>query len=73
MTLQEIVEQLESCNYECEAGTLENNVAWRELKQIAEGKSPIHIPIHYDPIVPADEVWFRHNGQITRVINVGRD
>jgi hypothetical protein len=34
MTLQEIVEQLESCNYECEAGTLENNVAWRELKQI---------------------------------------
>lgn len=32
MTLREIIEQLESCNYECEAGNLENNVAWQELK-----------------------------------------
>jgi hypothetical protein len=36
MTLQEIIEQLESCHYECEAGTLENNVAWRELKERVE-------------------------------------
>jgi hypothetical protein len=35
MTLQEIIEQLESCHYECEAGTLENNVAFIELKRIA--------------------------------------
>lgn len=34
MTLQEIIEQLESCHYECEAGPLENNVAWIELKQL---------------------------------------
>jgi hypothetical protein len=35
MTLAEIIEQLESCNYECEAGPLENNVAWQELKKVA--------------------------------------
>jgi hypothetical protein len=33
--LQQIVEQLESCNYECQAGTLENNVAWQKLKRFA--------------------------------------
>jgi predicted DNA binding CopG/RHH family protein len=36
MTLTEIIEQLESCNYECEAGRLENNVAWQELKKMAQ-------------------------------------
>jgi hypothetical protein len=36
MTLQEIIEQLESCHYECEAGTLENNAAFRKMKQVAE-------------------------------------
>jgi hypothetical protein len=32
MTLKEIVEQLKSCRYECEAGPLENNVAFIELE-----------------------------------------
>lgn len=32
MTLAEIVEQLESCGFECEAGKLENSVAFRELR-----------------------------------------
>lgn len=36
MTLEEIVEQLESCEYECEAGKLENNIAFWELKRLAE-------------------------------------
>lgn len=36
MTLREIIEQLESCNYECEAGNLENNIAWQELEQRIE-------------------------------------
>jgi hypothetical protein len=36
MTLAEIIEQLEACGYECEAGPLENNVAWQELKEIAQ-------------------------------------
>lgn len=36
MTLNEIIEQLESCNYECEAGSLENNIAWIELKERKE-------------------------------------
>lgn len=31
MNISEIIEQLESCHYECEAGPLENNVAWGEL------------------------------------------
>lgn len=34
--LKEIVEQLESCKYECQAGPLENNVAFIELKELAE-------------------------------------
>ncbi len=35
MNLIEIVEQLESCNYECEAGALVNNTHFIELKRIA--------------------------------------
>lgn len=35
MTLAEIVEQLRSCNYECEAGRLEDNVAFVELERLA--------------------------------------
>lgn len=41
MNLKEIVEQLESCNYECEAGPLENNVAFIELKKRVEFESKI--------------------------------
>lgn len=36
MTLTEIVNQLRSCNYECEAGKLENNLAWIELVKMAK-------------------------------------
>lgn len=35
MTLSEIVDQLESCGYTCEAGPLSHNVAFIELKRIA--------------------------------------
>ncbi len=35
MSLLEIIEQIESCTYQCEAGTLENNLAWVELRQMA--------------------------------------
>jgi hypothetical protein len=38
VTLGEIIEQLESCGYECEAGRLEDNLAWRELKEMAESE-----------------------------------
>jgi len=34
--LNEIIQQLEACHYECEAGPLENNVAWIELRAVAE-------------------------------------
>lgn len=36
MSLAEIVEQLKSCNYECEAGPLENNVAFIELVRLSK-------------------------------------
>ncbi|MDL5023749.1 hypothetical protein [Bacillus velezensis] len=34
-TLKEIVEQLKVCRYECEAGPLENNVAFQKLAALA--------------------------------------
>jgi hypothetical protein len=42
MTLSEIVEQLRSCGFECEAGPLESNVAFEELVRLAsvEVKAP---------------------------------
>ena len=40
-TLQKIVDQLEWCNYECEAGYLNNNVAFLSLKQKAEHDAKI--------------------------------
>ncbi len=36
MTLTEIIEQLEWCDYQCEAGTLKNNVAFIQLKRMSE-------------------------------------
>lgn len=36
MTLKECIEQLEYCNYECEAGKLECNVAFRQIKEVVE-------------------------------------
>jgi len=35
-TLKEIVEQLRDCGFECEAGSLEHNVAFRKLAELAE-------------------------------------
>ena len=35
-TLAKIVEQLEGCNYECESGTLNNNVAFLALKGMSK-------------------------------------
>lgn len=34
--LPEIIKQLESCGYNCEAGSLQNNVAFIELKRMAD-------------------------------------
>lgn len=36
MELKEIIEQLESCKFECQAGPLENNTAFIALKEYAE-------------------------------------
>ena len=35
-TMKEIVEQLESCKYKCIGGNLENNIAFIQLKKIAD-------------------------------------
>jgi hypothetical protein len=37
--LKDIVEQLELCNYECEAGKLENNTAFVLLKELSKRTS----------------------------------
>lgn len=34
-TIEKIISQLESCNYKCEGGPLENNVAFRSLKRMS--------------------------------------
>jgi hypothetical protein len=36
MNLNKIVEQLEACNFKCEAGPLELNESFIELKKLAE-------------------------------------
>ena len=36
MTLAEIVEQLEFCDYQCEGGPLTNNIAFIELKRLGQ-------------------------------------
>lgn len=49
MNLKEIVEQLESCGYECEGGSLENNVAFQELKKMAD-QCPTLEPFNFVPV-----------------------
>jgi len=39
--LQAIVEELELCKFSCEAGSLENDLAFQELKRIASDKHNI--------------------------------
>jgi len=51
VTLEGIVEQLISCNYECEAGPLENNLAFIELKRRAN-----RIPNGLYPVAEM-EIW----------------
>ena len=38
MAMKSIVEQLEACGYECEAGPLEHNIAFRALVELASVK-----------------------------------
>lgn len=46
MNIEEIIEQLEACNFRCEAGPLEKNVAFVALKEMlkpSEPRSPMTI------------------------------
>ena len=54
MTLKEIVEQLRMCGYVCEAGPLENNVAFIELVRMAELSvlPPVSVSSVWDPNPP---------------------
>ena len=36
LKLDELIPQLKSCGYECEAGKLECNVAFRQIKEVVE-------------------------------------
>ena len=42
-TLQEAIAKVEKCDFECEAGPLQNNVGFRRIKQLAEN-GPKFIP-----------------------------
>lgn len=50
-TIKEIVEQLSKCNYECEGGYLNNNIAFIRLKEISElsyqPKFQVNEPVMY--------------------------
>ncbi|MGF7528504.1 hypothetical protein [Bacillus paralicheniformis] len=39
-TLKEIVEQIKECGFECEAGPLINNAAFRKLAELADVQLP---------------------------------
>jgi hypothetical protein len=56
MNLEEIVEQLESCNYECEGGSLKNNVAFIKLKKMVgrgeSGSGLMICPLHLTCLDP---------------------
>jgi hypothetical protein len=45
MTLTEIVEQLRSCKFTCEAGALEQNIAFIALEILAENQGEIQVEI----------------------------
>lgn len=56
MKMQEIVDQLELCKYECEGGPLENNVAFVALRVIAEEGMSCSLCVHHT-------TGERHEGQ----------
>ena len=47
MTLPEIITQLEACHFECEAGPLEMNIAFVELKQMAHNSESLRRAFGY--------------------------
>lgn len=51
LTLKQIVDQLEACNFECEAGSLTTNSAFIELKELIYGK------------VNVDDAWIKGRKQ----------
>ncbi|MEH6941625.1 hypothetical protein [Bacillus sp. JJ722] len=56
-SLKEIVEQLESCGYKCEAGSLSMNVDFQLLKEFAGvGKSDVTAPKVLSPQQQRDEI-----------------
>lgn len=78
MALKEIVKQIESCGYECEAGPLENNQAFQRLKELAAHELPDMSVLTIDPngryifqmpkATPRDEiVWVR--AQLDKLFN----
>lgn len=63
MTLQEIVTQLHACGYTCEAGKLENNVAWQELERLAKERTWVPLTgdsLDYATLDPHVGIWAYH-------------
>jgi hypothetical protein len=59
-SIYEIIEQLKSCNYQCEAGPLENNVAFIDLERHAklQGCHNWHVKMS----ACGECVWCERNG-----------
>ncbi len=79
-SLKEIVEQLVSCGYTCEAGPLENNVDFRTLAKIAgvEMKATIHagetiIPAQKSPRQIRDEIIEKAKCDLIKLKIIARD
>jgi len=58
MTLAEIVDQLEFCDYQCEGGPLRNNIAFIELKRRSEADNVLLAALYeIADGAPTDDDW----------------
>lgn len=57
-TVAQVIEQLEACNFECEAGPLTHNIAWQWFKTAAQGGPEFW---------PGQRVWFEVEAEASGV------
>ncbi|MDB5083963.1 MAG: hypothetical protein JWN30_849 [Bacilli bacterium] len=68
MSLTEIIQQLESCNYECEAGLLVNNAAFFELKKLAESQ-PVLPEERHQVLAELPEIRERAKSKVLQLLD----
>lgn len=55
MNLKELIQELEKCNYECDAGSLLNNFKWIELREKVFKINEIIWSLRHGNFVNSDE------------------